>query len=687
MSPKRKADEDIPSGKPTKSPRLEGQEQNDSSDEEQKLELARQARRERAANRNRLPDSDSEDEYEEHSKPSTTKDGEVAAPGAPAAPAVAAATKQHKPAVGPKLKSASKRKRAPVEKPAYRGNAGGPRALAPQTNKGNVTKAQDKPSKAQRPVKVCRQSTAKPTLTFSDALKSIEAKTAALKPETSTATTKDVREDVTSTGSAPKCGTKGPSTKRKAEETADPPVKKAKVEDVADEQDSGVPGQRKSASTPTTSDSKAGSKRSAEEDTASPAAKRTKVQAPAEANSDKVKNLGAQGARREKTSRASRAKDSKKAGNQPVKQPGDKASVLHSSDEIADGQVWQLNPITIHQADISKASSLQQGQTQSKRVLPPARMENNENCCFANVVFQILDSVPELRQAMITKYQEGKKAKQPESLSAHLGRLFADMEEAAAEGRNASAKSFLQAFGKRNEMFDGRSQQDVYECMEKLLQQLDEGQWNSEHLSPIHLSISPREYALTQSSTSENNPAESASSSGPGFAKGLFSGKQVSRRDGAETNPCSLPLGVPAGHKGRKATILDCIQDSFKADSLEDLACHKCGSKDHMEKQEVVQDWGKYLLLLFDRVRQNGRKIGTKLPIPNRVKLGKHQFEVLAFAEHKGYISTGGHYYVSRKVGDRWFLCNDEEMREIAQADQEKYLAATWATHVLLRKE
>ena len=56
----------------------------------------------------------------------------------------AAAILQHEPAAGPKLESASKRKRAPVEKPQWRGTAGGPLPLVPEANKGNVTKAQDK---------------------------------------------------------------------------------------------------------------------------------------------------------------------------------------------------------------------------------------------------------------------------------------------------------------------------------------------------------------------------------------------------------------------------------------------------------------------------------------------------------------------------------------------------------------
>ena len=170
----------------------------------------------------------------------------------------------------------------------------------------------------------------------------------------------------------------------------------------------------------------------------------------------------------------------------------------------------------------------------------------------------------------------------------------------------------------------------------------------------------------------------------------------------AEVNPCSLQLRIPPA-KGRKATISSCLEQCFATETPEGFACDKCGTKDTTTKQEVIQDWGKYLVLICDRAWKMGQKIGTKMPIPSHVSLGKHlvdnrlnatgtdgrpspqhKFEVLAFAEHKGNTCQGGHYYITRRIGNRWFRCNDEEMYEV---DKEKELAATVATLVLLRKE
>ncbi|KAL8947415.1 MAG: hypothetical protein Q9183_007792, partial [Haloplaca sp. 2 TL-2023] len=222
----------------------------------------------------------------------------------------------------------------------------------------------------------------------------------------------------------------------------------------------------------------------------------------------------------------------------------------------------------------------------------------------------------------------------------------------------------------------------------------------------------PGELALTWGPTPENNPAGSTYTGEPGFAKGLFTGKTASRlsckkcgnqRDVAEVNSCSLQLRVPPPAKGRKATISSCLEQCFATETPEGFACDKCGDKDTTTKQEVIQDWGQYLVLICDRAWKMGQKIGTKMAIPSHVSLGKHvadnelhatgtdgqpspphDFEVLAFAEHKGNTSQGGHYYITRKIGNRWFRCNDDEVYEV---DKEKDLAATVATLVLLKKE
>lgn len=142
-----------------------------------------------------------------------------------------------------------------------------------------------------------------------------------------------------------------------------------------------------------------------------------------------------------------------------------------------------------------------------RRPTPPAKMDNNENRCFANVVIQALDGVPEFRDYMVSKAEEANDAVMKQfpalkerreacikqsarsvrwsrdmivadprcsSLRVCLGRNLGKMESAAEQRTIFSTHAFLQVFGKRHPDYNGSKQQESFDFLEKLLQQLGE---------------------------------------------------------------------------------------------------------------------------------------------------------------------------------------------------------------------
>lgn len=170
-----------------------------------------------------------------------------------------------------------------------------------------------------------------------------------------------------------------------------------------------------------------------------------------------------------------------------------------------------------------------------------------------------------------------------------------------------------------------------------------------------------------------------------------------------------MQLRIPAAVRGQEATLPGCLEQYFAAEMPNGFACEKCGKKDLTSKQELVKEWGNYLVLNCDRAWKMGQKIGTKIPIPTHVSLEKHMadyeplaadasdsekkereffpphnFEVIAFAEHQGTRTNAGHYFVTRKVGNKWYRCND---KDVSQKDEHKDFKATKTTLILLKRE
>ncbi|KAL9599162.1 MAG: hypothetical protein Q9219_004029 [cf. Caloplaca sp. 3 TL-2023] len=268
-------------------------------------------------------------------------------------------------------------------------------------------------------------------------------------------------------------------------------------------------------------------------------------------------------------------------------------------------------------------------------VKPPAGLMNIGNACFANAIIQALDSVPELRDHLISRDKQhlqqgkGRVSSGRGSISACLGRLFQKMQSAAHMGMKESAEDFFQAFSSRHHDYDGGSQQEAYDFLEKLFKELE----------------------------AEDVP----------MVKRLFAGQKVTRLEciacgkkqpRAEVSEFwSLQLEVP--EKGREASVADCLKRALALETPEGYRCESesCRKMNSTSKGESIETCGDYLLLNCNRAGRRG-KIGTKMPIPEYVDLDEHvldrqpsesevgkqlakcfpdfRYKVVAFTEHTG---------------------------------------------------
>ncbi|KAL9585590.1 MAG: hypothetical protein Q9203_004185 [Teloschistes exilis] len=364
-----------------------------------------------------------------------------------------------------------------------------------------------------------------------------------------------------------------------------------------------------------------------------------------------------------------------------------------------------------------KPSSPKQTRAASAESTSPAGLDNDSNRCFGNVVMHALDSVPELRDHLISQCQKAratceaqfraddkdservkldKKKKRQDafekrmesSLSVCVGRHLEMMATSAKDGKPTTIRPLLRSFGKFNENnaeYDGRQQQEVYDFFEKLIQQLGEEEERS-------------------GGDKQNMPR----------VEGLFGGKTMalmecdtcgSKRESAVVQASSLQFQVPR-RKGPVA-LEECLDGAFVKDRPADYKCDVCGQKDTSSKRDAVKEWGQYLVINGGRALTK-TKIATKITIPSHLNLAKHmpdykpipanasgidkaiyhfeseryRYEVIAVVQHHGTRKNAGHYTTHRKVGSEWFLCNDSKISRSDLAD----LNATTATMVLLRQ-
>ncbi|KAI4248210.1 MAG: hypothetical protein LQ352_005984 [Teloschistes flavicans] len=362
-------------------------------------------------------------------------------------------------------------------------------------------------------------------------------------------------------------------------------------------------------------------------------------------------------------------------------------------------------------------SSPKPRQAPSAKLIPPAGLDNDSSRCFGNVVMHTLDSVPELRDHLISRCQaaraaceaqfpaddkdservrlgKGKKRqdafeeRMEKSLTVCVGRHLEKMATAAKDGKPTTIRPLLQAFGKRNENnaeYDGRQQQDAFDFFERLLEQLGEEEMKS-------------------GGDGQKTP----------LVTELFAGKTMTlmecdacqkKREVSVVKASSLQLRFPPGKS--PIALERFLEHASIEERPEGAKCEACGRRDTSSKRDGVKEWGQYLVVNCNRAMMNA-KIGTKISIPTHVNLAKHmpdyqplaadatkldksneevlsphRFEVIAFAQHHGTRRNAGHYTVCRKVGSEWFSCDD---LKVTRSDVAR-LHETTATMILLRRD
>ncbi|KAI4197545.1 MAG: hypothetical protein LQ350_005861 [Teloschistes chrysophthalmus] len=362
-------------------------------------------------------------------------------------------------------------------------------------------------------------------------------------------------------------------------------------------------------------------------------------------------------------------------------------------------------------------SSPKQTQAASAKPTTPAGLDNNSNRCFGNVVMHALDSMPELRDHLISQCQQARAAceaqfladdkdservkldkkkkrqdaferRMESSLPVCVGRHLEMMATSAKDGKPTTIRPLLQSFGRRNENtadYDGRQQQEAFDFFTKLIRQLGEEEEGT-----------------------------------GGVVEGFFRGKMMAliecdacgkKRQEAMDASSSLHCQVPE-REGPVVDLERCLEKAFAVERPEGYKCEVCKRENTSSKRDVVKKWGQYLVIncgraSFGRGWQR-RKIATKIAIPSHLNLAKlmpdykplpananandiviarfdsepYRYEVIAVAQHHGTKTNGGHYTAHRKVGSEWFFCDD---LSVSRSDL-AHLKATTATMVLLRQ-
>ncbi|KAL8949683.1 MAG: hypothetical protein Q9222_004224 [Ikaeria aurantiellina] len=300
----------------------------------------------------------------------------------------------------------------------------------------------------------------------------------------------------------------------------------------------------------------------------------------------------------------------------------------------------------------------------------PAGLINMDLACFANTGIQALDCVEELREQLLIEAQSPAnglislrehrsmvKTGQP-SLALRLGQAFQDMNAAAQSGISASLyNGFLKTFGTLHPGYNGSIQQEVFDFIEKTLQQLADEE--SGVCGPDSTTLVTR----------------------------LFGGQMSTRvPEDKETIP-----------------LEDCLKAFFAPESPEDFTCPGCNKKDTTVK-EIVNSWSTYLILNCSRAGIDG-KIQTKIRIPSHIALDKYmadykpptiigeeiasdcfpslKHEIMAFAQHRGVRIDKGRYDIVRRKGNEWFHCDDGA---ISLVDKDEAFAARRCTVVILKR-
>lgn len=132
-------------------------------------------------------------------------------------------------------------------------------------------------------------------------------------------------------------------------------------------------------------------------------------------------------------------------------------------------------------------------------------------------------------------------------------------------------------------------------------------------------------------------------------------------------------------------SVFDCLHEYTKKEQLDsDYACDKCKIKDNSTVENSILSNTDTVILQFSRFKINStftdyNKNNSQIDFPLNLNItdyvltnGNHAYKLYAVILHYGSMNSG-HYIscVKKRIDnqDKWFLCNDEEIKEINETD------------------
>jgi uncharacterized UBP type Zn finger protein len=80
-------------------------------------------------------------------------------------------------------------------------------------------------------------------------------------------------------------------------------------------------------------------------------------------------------------------------------------------------------------------------------------------------------------------------------------------------------------------------------------------------------------------------------------------------------------------------------------------------------------DSKRYLIVVLKRYSNSIQKNNAKIEVPEELAVCSQTFSLRGFIHHYGFI-TCGHYIYIRKIKNKWFIFNDENIEEITQNER-----------------
>jgi len=99
--------------------------------------------------------------------------------------------------------------------------------------------------------------------------------------------------------------------------------------------------------------------------------------------------------------------------------------------------------------------------------------------------------------------------------------------------------------------------------------------------------------------------------------------------------------------------------------------CEKCNFKRIGSKRTEISQWSKHLIIVLKRFNYNGRsqKINQEIDIPIN---WRHNYVLKGIVFHSG-STFGGHYIYIGNHNNKWFIFNDDYIKEISEFELNNY--------------